>query len=187
MGTTDILSEIFNKKWNYAWGDPTSRVVSLFYTKGGIKGIIEHLNSEKQRMDKSNSNLGGFDTYYSIELFDLLNEIKDLHEEDFAHYVIHFSKFINKNNFLKLREYGLLKHIADFDNDFRGDINRLIPYNDINIIETTVYRVGEGGLQKNYYNIGEPNTVYLNPDIAFFNLKFKKEYIPVITTLFKND
>jgi hypothetical protein len=184
MENSVILSEIFNKKWNYAWGDPTPRVVSLFYIKGGIKGIIEHLNSEKQRMDKKDSNMGGFETYYSIELFDLLEKLIDLSEEDFAHYAIHFSRFKNINNFKKLREYGLLKHIGDFDSDFRGDITQLIPYNDIKIVETRAYRSGEG-VVKYYYNLNEPTRAYSNPDVAYFNLIFNKEHVPSVTALYE--
>ena len=97
MKKTELISQLFNKRWNYAWGNPNNFVVGLFYSQGGFKGLLELLKDRKKSMlDYKN--------YYSEDLISTLEQLISLGatEEDFEYY-INLKLNYNKLNFQKLK------------------------------------------------------------------------------------
>jgi len=70
MVKQEILSKLFSSKWNYAWGNVDSHLISLFYEKGGFKGLLDFITAEKERMDKDKNH--SFSNYYSRDLAETL-------------------------------------------------------------------------------------------------------------------
>lgn len=174
-----IISKLFNCKWNYAWGKVDEYLISLFYKHGGFRGLYNHIISEQERMNKSKD--GAFDQYYSDDLPEILKQAIKLNDNDFEDYIFHptIPLTFNKNNFRKLKEYGLLKYFYDFGGNFRGNIVSLHKITKYEIIETNT----KGELS--FYNVGNFTTSYSTLEEALLMQIFKGRFYDALVSLFK--
>jgi hypothetical protein len=172
----EILSKIFNSKWNQS-SSTQEHIISLFYTKGGFVGLYDYIITEQTRMSKDKH--FPFNDYYNADLPDTLLQAKtELQDSDFEDYI--FSSYnvsFNKNNFAKLKEYGLLKYFYDFGTNFRGDIVDYHKIGEYTIIET--YRKGEA----QFYNVGQFTCVYNTLEQALLTQIFKERFSDTLFAL----
>ncbi len=170
----DVLDKLFACKWNYTWQNVGVYIISLFYKKGGFKGLYESILSEQKRMKD-------FDNFYSSDLPELLKQAKEeLTNEDFRTYI--FSKsnlYFHKYNFLKLEEYGLLHRFEDFSTSFRGSIESIHKIGNYEIIEC----IDEKTKTHNYF---VKNHCYSSLDEALVNSVFEGQFEDTLSILLKS-
>jgi hypothetical protein len=170
----DVLDKLFACKWNYTWQNVGVYIISLFYKKGGFKGLYESILSEQKRMKD-------FDNFYSSDLPELLKQAKEeLTDEDFRTYI--FTKpnlYFHSHNFLILEKYELLHRFEDFSSSFRCDIESIHKIGDYEIIECI------DAVNKNH-NYFVKNHCYSSLEEALVNSIFGGQFEDTLSILLKS-
>lgn len=177
----EILDKIFSSNWNYSYGREfiDKHIIALFYEKGGFDGLYNFILSEKERMAKDKYHK--FEQFYSSHLpetLKLANE--ELHDIDFRTYIFDNNKLFNKNNFIELENYFLLKKFRDFNDDFRGNIKSIHKISEYTIIETTRKK------ENNFYNISDCTNVFNSLEEALIYQIYKGKHFSTLSTLLKH-
>jgi hypothetical protein len=121
-----LISQLFDKKWNYAWGNADNHLIGLYYSLGGFEGLLELLVSKKEKMKD-----------YSSDLISTLEQLilNDVTDEDFEQYITKNIDY-HYTNFNKLKEFGMLNLYKEFDSNFRGNIVQFHKISHYGFIET---------------------------------------------------
>ena len=176
MNKNRIIEKLFNSKWNYSGFDTDNHVISLFYKKGGFTGLYDYVLSEKSRMKN-------FEICYSSDLLETLSSsIIQFEDSDFREYIFNSTMDFNKNNFLILETYGLLKYFGDFSGSFRGNIKNIYKIEGLNIriIETL------GGIGSTFYNDSEFSICFNSLETAIIYKIYNGKHFDTLSSLLDN-
>lgn len=173
----ELIGKLFECDWNYAWGNMMGGrlVIHRFYENNGWKGLYEFVKGERDRLTNE------FERYYSKNLLSILEILaKKCRFDDFEKYILkNFNINFNRQNFYKLREYGLLKHFYDFSDNFRGDIVTVYKVKDYSIMEC------EKRGETSYYSVGDFTNSFGRLEEALLHSMFKGKYFDTLQTLLK--